>query len=79
MNSELDVSLKNSSSEMSNMKIMKQRVIAAGKGVLEKFYYYGSVAVLSTSILMPFTPFPASLNPERDEMRLSAQPYFDAE
>lgn len=40
MNSELDISLRNSISEMSNSEIMEQRVIATGKGVLTVISYH---------------------------------------
>lgn len=63
MNSELDVSLRNSISEMSNMKIMKQRVITAGKGVLEKFlllWFCGCSVYIDFDALHAVCCFPKS-------------------
>lgn len=63
MNSELDVSLKISSSEMSNMKIMKQRVIAAGKAVLENFlllWFCGCSVYIDFDAIHALSCFPKS-------------------
>ena len=68
MNSELDVSLRNSISEMSNMKIMKQRVIAARKDVLEKtllLWFCGCSLYIDFDALNALSYFPKSW-PGRD-------------